>query len=99
MVIQVNRFSDGARRVTSIAEITGMEQDVITMQEIFVVREDRRERERQGHGPLPRHRHPSEVRGEADHVRLPLPTEMFEHVARREHAAGTRTPERVRSFR
>src|SRR5678815_5062664 len=36
MVIQVNRFSDGARRVTSIAEITGMEQDVITMQEIYV---------------------------------------------------------------
>jgi pilus assembly protein CpaF len=36
MVIQVNRFSDGARRVTSVAEITGMEQDVITMQEIFV---------------------------------------------------------------
>ncbi len=36
LVIQVNRFSDGARRVTSIAEITGMEQDVITMQEIFV---------------------------------------------------------------
>src|SRR6188508_781635 len=36
MVIQVNRFSDGARRVTSIAEITGMEQEVITMQEIYV---------------------------------------------------------------
>src|SRR5215203_487352 len=36
MVIQVNRFSDGARRVTSIAEITGMEQDVITMQEVYV---------------------------------------------------------------
>src|SRR6187402_1288469 len=36
MVIQVNRFSDGARRVTSIAEITGVEQEVITMQEIYV---------------------------------------------------------------
>jgi pilus assembly protein CpaF len=35
MVIQVNRFSDGARRITSVAEITGMEQEVITMQEIF----------------------------------------------------------------
>jgi pilus assembly protein CpaF len=35
VVIQVNRMSDGSRRVTSISEITGMEQDVITMQEIF----------------------------------------------------------------
>src|ERR1044071_3453695 len=36
LVIQVTRLTDGTRRVTSIAEITGMEQDVITMQDIFV---------------------------------------------------------------
>jgi pilus assembly protein CpaF len=35
IVIQVTRLSDGTRRVTSISEITGMERDVITMQEIF----------------------------------------------------------------
>jgi pilus assembly protein CpaF len=35
MVLQVARLSDGTRRVTSIAEITGMEGDTITMQEIF----------------------------------------------------------------
>jgi pilus assembly protein CpaF len=35
LVLQVARFSDGARRVTSISEITGMEGDTITMQEIF----------------------------------------------------------------
>jgi pilus assembly protein CpaF len=35
LVIQVTRLTDGARRVTSISEITGMEQDVISMQEIF----------------------------------------------------------------
>jgi pilus assembly protein CpaF len=35
LVIQVTRLSDGSRRVTSISEITGMEQDVIAMQEIF----------------------------------------------------------------
>ena len=35
MVVQINRMADGTRKVTSIAEITGMEQDVITMQEIF----------------------------------------------------------------
>ena len=35
LVIQISRMSDGTRKVTSISEITGMEQDVITMQEIF----------------------------------------------------------------
>jgi len=35
LVIQVTRLTDGTRRVTSISEITGMEQEVITMQEIF----------------------------------------------------------------
>src|SRR5512145_1259585 len=36
LVVQQTRLSDGSRRVTSISEITGMEGDVITMQEIFV---------------------------------------------------------------
>src|SRR5438876_828092 len=35
LVLQVARLSDGSRRVTSISEITGMEGDTITMQEIF----------------------------------------------------------------
>lgn len=35
LVIQVARLSDGSRRLTSISEITGMEGDTITMQEIF----------------------------------------------------------------
>jgi len=36
LVVQQTRLSDGCRRVTSISEITGMEGDVITMQEIFL---------------------------------------------------------------
>jgi pilus assembly protein CpaF len=35
VVLQVARLSDGTRRVTSISEITGMEGETITMQEIF----------------------------------------------------------------
>jgi pilus assembly protein CpaF len=35
LVLQIARLSDGSRRVTSISEITGMEGDTITMQEIF----------------------------------------------------------------
>ena len=37
VVIQVSRLSDGQRKITSLQEITGMEGDVITMQESFEV--------------------------------------------------------------
>jgi pilus assembly protein CpaF len=36
IVCQQTRLQDGSRRVTSISEITGMEGDIITMQEIFM---------------------------------------------------------------
>jgi len=36
LVVQQTRMADGSRKVTSISEITGMEGDVITMQEIFM---------------------------------------------------------------
>ena len=39
-VLQLSRLSDGSRRVVSISEITGMEGDIITMQEIFKFRKD-----------------------------------------------------------
>jgi len=35
LVIQVTRYSDGTRKISSISEIVGMERDTITMQEIF----------------------------------------------------------------
>jgi pilus assembly protein CpaF len=39
VVVQVSRLIDGKRKVTSIQEITGMEGEVITMQEIFSFRQ------------------------------------------------------------
>jgi pilus assembly protein CpaF len=39
MVIQTSRLSDGKRKLTSIQEITGMEGDVLTMQEIFTFKQ------------------------------------------------------------
>jgi pilus assembly protein CpaF len=38
VVVQVSRLSDGTRKLVSIAEITGMEGEVVTMQDIFVFR-------------------------------------------------------------
>ncbi len=40
LIIQQTRFADGSRRVTAISEISGMEMDVITMQDIFTFKQD-----------------------------------------------------------
>jgi pilus assembly protein CpaF len=37
VVIQLERLSDGKRRLTSLQEITGMEGEIVTMQEIFML--------------------------------------------------------------
>jgi len=44
ILVQCSRMSDGTRRVTSITEITGMEGDIVTLQDIFVF-------EKRGLGP------------------------------------------------
>jgi pilus assembly protein CpaF len=44
IVVQVSRLSDGSRKVVSISEITGMEENIISMQDIFTF-------QRKGVGP------------------------------------------------
>jgi len=39
VIVQVSRLADGRRKIVSLQEITGMEGDVITMQEIFSFRQ------------------------------------------------------------
>ena len=39
VVVQVSRLADGKRKIVSLSEITGMEGEVITMQEIFGFRQ------------------------------------------------------------
>jgi pilus assembly protein CpaF len=44
ILVQCSRLSDGTRRVTSITEVTGMEGEIVTLQDIFVF-------EKRGLGP------------------------------------------------
>ncbi len=44
IIVQVSRMSDGSRKVVNISEITGMEENVVSMQEIFTF-------QRKGLGP------------------------------------------------
>jgi len=47
VIIQLTRLSDGTRKMTSVQEITGMEGDVITLQEIFTY--EQKGLDQQGH--------------------------------------------------
>lgn len=40
IIVQQSRFRDGSRKITSISEVVGMEGDVITLQDIFVFKND-----------------------------------------------------------
>jgi pilus assembly protein CpaF len=44
IIVQVSRMSDGTRKVVNISEITGMEENIVSMQEIFTF-------QRKGVGP------------------------------------------------
>jgi pilus assembly protein CpaF len=35
VIVQIARLSDGTRRVTNVSEVTGMEGDIVTMQDLF----------------------------------------------------------------
>jgi pilus assembly protein CpaF len=36
LLVQASRLSDGSRRVINVTEVTGMEGEVVTLQDIFV---------------------------------------------------------------
>jgi pilus assembly protein CpaF len=80
LLIQVTRLSDGSRKVTAITEITGMEQVIITMQDIFLF--ERRGLDRSGKvcgffratGIRPK------CAERLASLGLQLPTGMFEHM-------------------
>lgn len=40
LIIQISRFPDGSRKVTKVSEITGMEGEIITLQDIFIFQQD-----------------------------------------------------------
>jgi pilus assembly protein CpaF len=80
LIVQVGRLSDGTRKVQSIAEITGMEGEVISMQEIFRF-------ERLGlreNGKVTGRFRPTGIRPKCSErlaaSGIQLPADMFEHV-------------------
>ncbi|HEX6978898.1 MAG TPA: CpaF family protein [Alphaproteobacteria bacterium] len=78
VIVQLERMSDGKRRIVSIQEITGMEGDVVTMQEIFVFRRTGID----GNGNVLGHFEATGVRPKFaqrfEAWGVPLPADMFE---------------------
>jgi len=40
LIVQLNRISDGSRKITKITEVAGMEGDIITLQDIFEFKQE-----------------------------------------------------------
>ena len=80
MVVQVSRMADGTRKVTAISELTGMEGEVITMQDIFLFERSGIGRDGKVNGRF----RATGIRPKcADRLAaagVHLPMEMFEHV-------------------
>ena len=66
VVIQIARLNDGRRKVVSLQEITGMEGDIITMQEIYRFTQTGIARRWRGQGTLHGDRRAAEVHGPAE---------------------------------
>ncbi|GMV86210.1 MAG: hypothetical protein AMXMBFR80_20650 [Dehalococcoidia bacterium] len=50
--IQISRLQDGSRRVTHVTEVSGMEGDTITLQDIFLFKLDRVDEDGKVHGAM-----------------------------------------------
>ncbi len=78
VVIQLHRFSDGTRRLISLHEVTGMEGEIVTMQEIFKFQQTGVDAEGRVHGAFtatgirPHFADLLESRG------IPLPPNLFD---------------------
>ncbi len=80
LVIQISRMPDGTRKVTSISEITGMEGEVITMQEIFLFEKTGLTSDGRVTGRFRATGIRPKCSERLSQAGVPLPADMFEHV-------------------
>jgi len=80
LLVQISRMADGTRKVSAISEITGMEQDVISMQDIFLFERTGLNREGKVTGRFRATGVRPKCAERLTTMGIQLPTEMFEHV-------------------
>jgi pilus assembly protein CpaF len=78
MIVHVARLSDGGRKITRVTEVVGMEEDVVTTQDIFLFEQEGIERE----GRVVGYHHATGVRPKFTdrliRAGVSLPSELFE---------------------
>src|SRR5688500_9585465 len=79
VLVQVNRMADGTRKVTAISELTGMEQDVITMQDIFTYQKSGIDKEGKVIGAFRATGIRPKCAEQLGTAGFPLPMDMFEN--------------------
>lgn len=78
LLIQVQRLPDGRRRMVSISEITGMEGDVVQMQEIYQFRKEHTDEEGNVHGSYRATGIRPSFLAELKHMGIDLPPSHFD---------------------
>ena len=91
VLVQVNRMADGTRKVTAISELTGMEQDVITMQDIFTFQKTGIDKDGKVIGAFRATGIRPKCSEQLATAGFPLPMDMFENA---QPAGGTRDQRR-----
>jgi pilus assembly protein CpaF len=80
LVVQVTRLADGTRKATAVTEVTGMETDVITMQDIFLFERTGLTREGKVSGRFRATGVRPKCAERLATMGIHLPIDMFEHV-------------------
>jgi pilus assembly protein CpaF len=80
IIVQLTRLSDGSRRVTAISEITGMEGEVITLQDIFVFERTGLGQDGRVHGRFRATGIRPKCSAHLEASGIKLPAAMFDHV-------------------
>ena len=80
VIVQVSRMPDGSRKISAISELTGMEQDTITMQDIFLFERSGMNRDGKVMGRFRATGVRPKCAERLSTMGIHLPFDMFEHV-------------------
>ena len=80
IIVQASRLSDGSRKITAISEVTGMEGETITMQELFTFERTGLSTDGRVTGRFRATGIRPKVSDKIAAAGFPLPATMFEHV-------------------
>ena len=93
LIVQIERFNDGARRITSITEVQRMEGDTVTLQDIFEYRMDKESSDGKGQLVYSGLR-PTCIKFERNGVRLPAYMDQHSFGAERSGTVASMPAER-----